>query len=107
VGAAFIARRRGLLSESAYQAIASAVDHIGPRPAISDLRAPRVLEALSRDKKSKAGRVPFILPSSVGQVEIHDDVSRAEIVRALREMALREKQRAEGDDSNGTTALRS
>lgn len=93
VGAAFIARRRGLLPEEAYRAIASAVDHVGPRPGMSDLRAPRVLEVLARDKKAKAGRVPFILPSAIGRVEIHDDVSQAEIVAALRAMARREKQR--------------
>jgi 3-dehydroquinate synthase len=93
IGASFVARRRGLLPEAAYEAIASAVDQVGPRPAISDLRAPRVLEALARDKKSKAGRVPFILPAAIGRVEIHDDVSRAEIVGALRAMAGREKQR--------------
>ncbi len=93
VGASSIARRRGLLSESAYQAIASAVDHVGPRPAISDLRTPRILEVLARDKKSKAGRVPFILPAAIGRVEIHDDVSRAEIAGALRAMALRETER--------------
>ena len=92
VGAAFIARRRGLLPEGACQAIASAVDHMGPRPPMSDLRTPPVLEVLARDKKSKAGRVPFILPTAIGRVEIHDDVSRAEIVRALRAMALREKE---------------
>jgi 3-dehydroquinate synthase len=91
VGASLIAHRRGILAEKACEAIASAVDHVGPRPSISDLRAPRVLEALARDKKSRAGRVPFVLPTAVGRVEIHDDVSRAEIVRALREMARRDR----------------
>jgi len=91
VGASCIARRRGLLSQAAYQAIASAVDHVGPRPSISDLGTPRVLEALARDKKSKAGRVPFILPSAIGRVEIHGDVSRSEIVGALRAMAMQDK----------------
>ena len=96
VGAAFIARRRGLLPEGAYEAITSAVDHVGLRPAVSDLRVPRVLEALAHDKKSKAGRVPFILPAAIGRVEIHDDVSRAEIVAALREMAGRENGKQRG-----------
>jgi len=90
VGAAWIARRRGLLAEAAYDAIASAVDHIGPRPHLSDLPAARLLEALSRDKKARAGRVPFVLPTAVGRVVIRDDVTRAEIVRALRVMAGRE-----------------
>ena len=90
VGAAFLARRRGLLPEAGYDAIASAVDHLGPRPPVSDLAAPRVLDALARDKKAKAGRVPLVLPTAIGRVEDHDDVSRAEIVRALRVMAGRD-----------------
>ena len=90
VGAAFLARRRGLLPEAGYDAIASAVDHLGPRPPVSDLEAPRVLDALARDKKAKAARVPFVLPTAIGRVEVRDDVTRAEIVRALRVMAGRE-----------------
>jgi 3-dehydroquinate synthase len=83
VGAAFISRRRGLLPEAGYDAIASAVDHLGPRPPVSDLAAPRVLDALARDKKARARRVPFVLPTAIGRVAIHDDVTRAEVVRAL------------------------
>jgi 3-dehydroquinate synthase len=90
VGAAWIARRRGLLPEAAYDAIASAVDHVGPRPCVSDLPARRVLEALSRDKKARKGRVPFVLPTAVGRVVIRDDVRRDEVARALRVMAGRE-----------------
>ena len=90
VGAAFIARRRGLLPEAGYDAIASAVDHVGPRPPVSDLEAPRVLDALARDKKARAGRVPFVLPTGIGRVQVRDDVTRAEVVRALRAMAGRE-----------------
>ncbi len=90
IGAAFVARRRGLLPESTFDAIAAVVDHVGPRPRVSDLPAPRVLEALSRDKKAKAGRVPFVLPTAIGRVAIHDDVTRDEVRRALRVMAGRE-----------------
>jgi 3-dehydroquinate synthase len=90
VGAAWIARHRGLLPEAAYDAVASAVDHVGPRPRVSDLPAPRLLDALARDKKAKDGRVPFVLPTAVGRVAIRDDVTRAEILRALRVMAGRE-----------------
>jgi 3-dehydroquinate synthase len=94
VGAAWIASRRGLLAEDAFDAIASAVDHVGPRPRVSDLPAAAVLAALARDKKARAGRVPFVLPVAVGRVEIRDDVARAEVVRALRVMAGREARLA-------------
>ena len=90
VGAAWIAHHRDLLSAPDFDAIASAVDHIGPRPRVSDLARPRILEAISHDKKARAGRVPFVLPTAIGRVLVHDDVARAEITRALRVMAGRE-----------------
>ena len=90
VGASWIARQRGLLAAPVYEAIAEAVDHVGPRPRMSDLAPARLLEAISHDKKARAGRVPFILPTAIGRVVIHDDVTRAEIRQALRAMAARE-----------------
>jgi 3-dehydroquinate synthase len=90
VGAAWIARRRELLREAEWEAIAAAVDRIGPRPRVSDLEPARILEALARDKKAHKGRVPFVLPTGIGHVSIHEDVKRPEISRALRVMAGRE-----------------
>jgi 3-dehydroquinate synthase len=90
VGAAWIARRRGLLAESGFDAIASAVDHLGPRPPVSDLDAGEILAAVGRDKKARAGRVTFVLPAAVGRVVMRADVDAAEIRRALRVMAARE-----------------
>ncbi len=46
--------------------------------------------AAEDDKKARAGRVPFVLPTAVGRVVVRDDVTRAEITRALRVMAGRE-----------------
>jgi 3-dehydroquinate synthase len=87
VGAASIARCRGILPDADARAIASAVDRLGPRPPVSGLPLGAVLEALARDKKARAGRVPFVLPTAIGRVEIVDDVTRAEVLAALREMA--------------------
>jgi 3-dehydroquinate synthase len=90
VGASWIARRRGLLAESSFDAIASAVDHLGPRPLVSDLDADEILDAVGRDKKARAGRVTFVLPAAIGRVVMRADVEAAEIRRALRVMASRE-----------------
>jgi 3-dehydroquinate synthase len=90
VGAATIARRRGLLAEAASDAIANAVDRLGPRPPVSDLSGNALLLAVSRDKKAEKGRVPFILPTSIGAVRICPDVSTPEIRAALKVMAGRE-----------------
>jgi 3-dehydroquinate synthase len=89
VGAAWVARHRGILSPSDFEAIASAVDHLGMRPLVSDLEPAGILEAISHDKKARAGRVPFVLPVAIGRVVVEDDVTRAEIMRALRVMAGR------------------
>ena len=90
VGAAWIARRRGLLAEPAFDAIASAVDHLGPRPRLSDLDPAAILDAMARDKKVKDGRAVFVLPAAIGRVVVKGDVERAEIKGALRVMAARE-----------------
>jgi 3-dehydroquinate synthase len=90
IGASAISQRRGLLTDAVFEAVASAVEDIGPRPPLSDLRAQDILDAVSRDKKARAGKVPFILPLSIGRVATHDDVSAAEVRRALRLMAARE-----------------
>jgi 3-dehydroquinate synthase len=90
VGAAWIAQHRRLLAQSSWDAIASAVDHLGPRPPVSDLAPADVLEALGRDKKARGGRTVFVLPTAIGRVAIRDDVTQAEVLRALRVMAGRE-----------------
>ena len=90
VCAAGIARERELLPAPVFEAIADAVDHLGPRPRMSDLDPRRILEAIAHDKKARAGRVPFILPTAIGRVVVKDDVTRGEIERALRVMAKRE-----------------
>jgi 3-dehydroquinate synthase len=90
VGAAWIARRRGLLAEVAFGAIAAAVDRLGPRPRVSDLDADRILEALGRDKKARGGRVPFVLPTAIGRVVVRGDVEPADVRQALKKMAERE-----------------
>ncbi len=90
VGAAGIARQRGLLANGAFEAIASAVDRLGPRPPVSDLAPARILDALSHDKKSRGTKATFVLPLTIGRVGVREDVEAAEIRRALRVMASRE-----------------
>ncbi|OFV89419.1 MAG: 3-dehydroquinate synthase [Acidobacteria bacterium RBG_16_70_10] len=90
VGAAWIARRRELLGEAGYDTIAAAVDHIGPRPRVSDVPIASILGALGRDKKTRQGRTVFVLPTGIGRVTVREDISRAEVRHALRVMAGRE-----------------
>lgn len=91
IGAAAISRGRGLLTQAAYATIADAVDHLGRRPPMSDVRVEAILQALTHDKKVKASRLNFVLPASRGRIVIRDDVRRSEIRRALRSLAARER----------------
>jgi 3-dehydroquinate synthetase len=63
---------------------------VGKRPPVSDVEPARVFEALGHDKKARAGRTTFVLPTAIGRVVVREDVTRAEIGRALRVMAGRE-----------------
>jgi 3-dehydroquinate synthase len=90
IGASWIARKRGILAEQAFDAIASGVDHLGPRPRVSDLAPEKVMTALKGDKKAKAGRTVFVLPTRIGSVVVRSDVQPGEIRHALRVMAARE-----------------
>ena len=94
VGEAWIAKERGLLSEPDCDGIASAVDHLGPRPRVSDLSPAKVLAALRQDKKARNGKVACVLPTEIGGVTIEPDVRPAEIRRALKVMASREARQA-------------
>jgi 3-dehydroquinate synthase len=90
LAASIIAHGRGVLDAAAFKRIAAAVDRLGPRPRVSNLPPAPVIEALAHDKKSRAGRTVFILPTSIGRVEVRDDVTTEEVKGALR--ALRERE---------------
>lgn len=45
----------------------------------------RIWEAMGTDKKVRDGKLRLILPRAIGQIEIVEDVPRAEILRALDE----------------------
>ncbi len=87
LGAAWLARGRGLIDDGTRELIVHAVERLGPRPPVRDLEAGAVLAALARDKKARAGRVPFVLPTAIGRVEIVPDIGRGELRRALRALS--------------------
>ncbi len=90
LAAGWIARERGVLAAGAFDAVAAAVDRLGPRPRLSDLRPAALLRALAHDKKNRAGRTVFILPVAIGKVVVRDDVTSGEVRGALRALAARE-----------------
>jgi len=91
VGAAWLAQRKALLGSDVYETMVGAVDRLGPRPKVSDLSVDKILASLRHDKKAKQGRVPFVLPTRVGEVVVRPDVDPPEIRLALKAMAARER----------------
>jgi 3-dehydroquinate synthase len=102
VGAAWLAQRKELLGPTDYDAIVRAVDHLGPRPKMSDLSADRILASLRHDKKARQGRVPFVLPTRIGEVVVRPDVDAPEVRLALKAMAQREARPASKPKSKAT-----
>ena len=57
---------------------------LGPLPRINDLNVTEITAALAHDKKVAQGKIPFILPTRLGEVKLFDNVPEA-LVRAVLE----------------------
>jgi 3-dehydroquinate synthase len=86
--AAELAQARGALAASDRQALADVIASLGPLPAIADIPADQILEAIRRDKKVVAGTLHFVLPTAIGATAIVDDVTEAEIRAALKQVGF-------------------
>lgn len=84
IGAAHIARGRGLLTGAAFESVRQAVDALGRRPRLRSIEYPAVRAALDTDKKATSRRPTFVLPTGIGRVTIHDDIAEAELRAAWR-----------------------
>jgi 3-dehydroquinate synthase len=89
LGAAHLATRRGVLPAVDRTALAALVTAMGPLPAVADLDARDLLDAVRRDKKVVDGRLHVVLPSAIGAVHVVDDVTEAELSAALADIGVR------------------
>jgi 3-dehydroquinate synthase len=87
--AAELARGRGALSQGDRQALADVIASLGPLPPIADLSSGVILEAMKHDKKMVAGRLHFVLPTTVGATTIVDDVTEKEMRAALKQVGFK------------------
>ena len=69
--------RRGVFAEAERSALADLVARLGPLPAVSDLSAQALVDAMRRDKKVREGRLHVVLPTGIGATRIVDDVTDA------------------------------
>lgn len=84
IAAATMAASIGILAPADAESIRERTAAIGRRPRIDDLDAGAIIAAMAHDKKVAHGRLPFILPTTIGEVVVRDDVPATAIRAAVR-----------------------
>jgi 3-dehydroquinate synthase len=87
--AARLSAMRGAMTMDEEQELTALQQRLGARPPVDDLRVDDVLDAMSRDKKVRHGRLHFVLCAGIGRTEIVSDVSKAELRAAVRSLGVR------------------
>jgi 3-dehydroquinate synthase len=72
-----IALEMGRIEQTEAQRIARLIWRAGPLPPVARISVARVFQAMRTDKKSRAGRLRWVLPGRVGEVEIGAEVPEA------------------------------
>ena len=83
LAAARISLGMGTLAPGEPERIASLISKAGLPTAVPNLDPERLVSAMKHDKKVKQGKVRFILPRSLGEVFITDDVSLSLVRQVL------------------------
>jgi len=87
LAAARLAVEKGMLAPDDEQRIASMISSVGPLPAWPSAPPARLIAAMQADKKTRAGRLRFVLPERIGTVLCGIDVEEQMLARVLRECA--------------------
>ena len=87
--AADLAVARGALVDRDRSALAALITSLGPLPPIGDVSSAQMIEAMQHDKKMVAGRLHFVLATSIGATTIVDDVTEKEMRGALGKVGFR------------------
>lgn len=78
-----IAERLGWIDGSVTGRVEALLRRLGLPTSCEDLTADALLEAMTRDKKNRGGRVRFVLPRAIGRVELTDAPGVDDIRAAL------------------------
>lgn len=84
VTAALIAEDKGITGADTPKHIAKTISSFGlPHKPDETISADAIIEAMAYDKKSRAGKLRFILPKKIGEVIISDTVTESDVINAL------------------------
>lgn len=82
--AARLARRLGLVDDRFCQMQLALLSRFDLPTKVPSHDRDRVVEAMMRDKKNRAGKLRFVLPRGLGKLELIDHVTSAQVFEALR-----------------------
>ncbi len=83
VAAGFIAAERGTFAREDFVRMESLIHRFGLPTRYKKLDFDFLFNLMKRDKKVKAGKIRFVLPTKIGQVQIVDDVQKSQIAEAV------------------------
>lgn len=83
ISASYIALARGYITKKDYDRIYNLLENYGfsVKTEIPDIK--RILSLMKQDKKTISGKIRFVLPLKIGEVDIFDDVTEEEIISAI------------------------
>jgi 3-dehydroquinate synthase len=88
LAASRLAVANGMLASSDEQRIAKVISSVGLLPAWPSIPPERLIAAMQADKKTRAGRLRFVLPERIGTVLCGIDAGEEMLVRVLQKCAL-------------------
>jgi len=88
IAASRLGVEKEMLSPRDEERIAKVIARVGPLPAWPSIPAEKIIAAMQADKKTRAGRLRFVLPERIGQVRCGMEAEEEMLVRVLRECAI-------------------
>ncbi|MBZ5661506.1 MAG: 3-dehydroquinate synthase [Acidobacteriia bacterium] len=87
IAAAKLAVAEGIFSARDAERVMRLTRSVGPLPAWPAVPPARLVAAMQADKKTRAGRLRFVLPERIGKVRCGVEVAADNLLRVLRECA--------------------
>ncbi len=82
--ATILAERRGSLAASEAASIQTTIDKYGPIPALDGISAANLAARLRSDKKTVQGKVHFVLPVKIGEVQVVSGVTESLVLDSIQ-----------------------
>lgn len=88
VAASRLAVEKGMFSSQDEERVARLIARVGPLPVWPSIAPERLIAAMQADKKTRAGRLRFVLPLRIGAVQCGVDAEEEMLLRVLRECCV-------------------